>query len=116
MVVILQGDHRGGDGNITTSFLGIEVRNGISVSVAAHTDDSTGHIQQALSQSGLAAATVAQQNNVTDRVNSIHDEKAPFGKAFALQFPFVGVQDTRLDEIIHELFTNFNDFFSEMKK
>jgi hypothetical protein len=70
--VILQRHHGSGDGDITANFFGIVVSDGVAVSVLAHTINGSGHVKQALSQSGLAAATVTEQTNITDSVNSVH--------------------------------------------
>ena len=53
--------------------LGVEIGNGVAVGILAHTDDGTGHVEQALSQGGLAAAAMAQQTDVADGINGIHD-------------------------------------------
>ena len=65
VVVVLQRNYGGGNGNITAGLFGVEVSDGIAVCVLAHTDDGAGHIKQALSQGGLTAAAVAQQTDVT---------------------------------------------------
>ena len=80
-VVIIQGNHRGGDGNVTADFLGIIVRNGVAVGIFAHTVNGTGHVKQALSQGGLAAAAVTEQTDVADGINGVHVVLTPFGKA-----------------------------------
>ena len=44
-IVIFQGDHGGGDGNIAADLLGIVVGNGVAVGVLAHAVDGTGHVK-----------------------------------------------------------------------
>ena len=64
--LVLQGRHSGGDGDLTLRLLRIIIADGISISAAAHPVDGAGHIQKTLCQGGLAAATVAQQTDVTN--------------------------------------------------
>ena len=64
--LVLQGRHSGGDGDLTLRLLRIIIADGISIGAAAHPVNGAGHIQKTLCQSGLAAATVAQQTDVTD--------------------------------------------------
>ena len=64
--LVLQGRHSGGDGDLTLRLLRIIITDGISIGAAAHPVNSAGHIQKTLCQSGLTAATVAQQTDVTD--------------------------------------------------
>ena len=45
VVLVLHGDHRGGDGNITADLFGIVVGDGIAVSVLTHAVDGAGHVQ-----------------------------------------------------------------------
>ena len=64
--VILNGGHRGGDGNLTAGLLGIVITNGVAVHGVAQPDGATGQIQHALGQGGLAVPAVAQQADVAD--------------------------------------------------
>ena len=73
-IVVLYGNDRSGNGNITADLLGVVVTDGVSVGVLAHPVDGTGHIQKAFCQSGLAAAAVAQKADITNGVYSIHSQ------------------------------------------
>jgi hypothetical protein len=111
VVLVLHGDYGSGNGNITAGLFGVKVGHGIAVGVLAHTHDGAGHIKQALSQSGLAAAAVAQQNNISDRVNGIHDENFLLSGRLLPSIPFPRCQNTGTKDIIHESFEKRNGFF-----
>ena len=64
--LIVQRRHGGGQRDLPLGLLGIIVTDGIAVCRTAHPVDGAGHIKQALRQSGLAAAAVAQQADVAD--------------------------------------------------
>ena len=57
---------------MTADLLGVVIADGISVGVLADAVDCAGHVKQALSQRGLAAAAVTQQTDIADGINSVH--------------------------------------------
>ena len=71
-ILVFQGDHGGGDGNITADLLGVVVADGVAVGVLAHAVDGAGHVKQTLSQGGLAAAAVPEQTDVADGIDGVH--------------------------------------------
>ena len=71
-VVIFQRNDGGGDRNMTADLLGVVIADGVSVGVLADAVDCAGHVKQALSQRGLAAAAVTQQTDIADGINSVH--------------------------------------------
>ena len=44
-VMVLQGHHSSGNGDIAADLLGIKVTNGVAVGILAHTVDGTGHVK-----------------------------------------------------------------------
>ena len=71
-VVVFQRNDGGGDRNMTADLLGVVIADGVSVGVLADAIDGAGHVKQALSQRGLAAAAVTQQTDIADGINSVH--------------------------------------------
>ena len=77
-IVVLYGNNRGGNRNITADLLRVVVTDGVAVGVLAHPVDGAGHIQKALCQSGLAAAAVAQKADIANGVYSVHSQNNSF--------------------------------------
>ena len=78
-VLVLDGSHGEGDGYAALDLLGVVVADGVAVGDTAHAVDGAGGEEHALSQSGLAAAAVAQQADVADGLGGIaHCRYTPY--------------------------------------
>lgn len=64
--VVLDRGQRGGQGRVPLGLLGVKIADGAAVLGAAHPLDRAGRVEQRLDQSGLAAARVAGNKDVTD--------------------------------------------------
>ena len=106
--MIFQRNHRGGDGNVAADLLGIIIANGVAVGILAHTVNGTGHVEQALCQSGLAASAVTQQADVANGVDSVHSRKNSFRDGVPCRHPN--------RDIIHEGKVDFNAYFRQNAK
>ena len=62
----LYRSHSQGDGNLALDLLGVVVADGVAVGGLTHAVDGLGHVQQALSQGGLAAAAMSDEGHVAD--------------------------------------------------
>ena len=70
--LVLQRHNGCGNGDITLDLLGIIIANGVAVGIFADTVNDTGHVEKTFCQSSFAAAAMAQQANVTDRIGCVH--------------------------------------------
>ncbi len=101
--IVLNGGHRGGDGNLAVDLFGIIITNGVSVGRIAQTGGTTGQKQHTLGQGGLSVATVSQQTDVADILYGIAHNLFPL-----LTFGIAEQHGKLLLSIIHESSVSYN--------